>query len=163
MRVSSDESPGMIAVTTVGCGTPEVVRVPATDLYTFPDALPGLEDSHRYALIAKSEAAPFRWLQSLDETPVCLPVLGLDAVELHEYMRDVADVVGASEDSLQGSVLLVTRFDAAQATFLINLLAPIVLDTRQGTGRQIILDDRGYALRQPVRWDAGTLQFRLPC
>ncbi len=153
----------MIAVTTVGFGAPEVVRVPAGNLYTFPEALPGLEDSHRYALVSKPDAAPFQWLQSLDEGPVCLPVLRLDAVELGDYALAVADVVGAGEESLRDNVLIVTRFDPVQATFLVNLLAPIVLDDRQGTGRQIIIDGRGYALRQPVRWDAGARQFRLPC
>ena len=153
----------MIAVTTVGSGTPEVVRVKPTDLYTFPDALPGLEGSHRYALVSRREAAPFQWLQSLDEPPVCLPVLKLDAVAVGEYLHAVAGFVGEPAEAVRDRVLIVTRFDQDQGTFLVNLLAPIFLDAREGTGRQIILDGRSYALRQPVRWDADANAFRLPC
>jgi flagellar assembly factor FliW len=153
----------MIAITTVGFGAPEVVRVAPSDLYTFPDALPGLEESHRYALVSRLDAAPFHWLQSLDEALVCLPVLRLEAMEVGDYASAVAAVVGEDEEAVRARVLIVARFDQVQGTFLVNLLAPIILDMPQGTGKQIILDGRGYALRQSVQWDAAAHRFRLPC
>ena len=153
----------MIAITTVGFGAPEVVNVAPSDLYAFPEGLAGLEESHRYALVSRPDAAPFQWLQSLDESLVCLPVLRLDAVAAGQYAAAVADVVGESEEALRERVLIVARFDQVKGTFLVNLLAPIVLDSLQGTGKQVVLDGRGYALRQPIQWDPSARQFRLPC
>jgi hypothetical protein len=128
-------------------------------------------------LIQDSAYDPFRWLQSLDEVHFCLPVLDLAAVSLggapasdsavanngHVYAADVAAVAGHGGDMFSGRILLVTRYDEAAGVFLVNLLAPIVLDGRTGTGRQLILDGRGYPLRQTLHWDARARKFGLPC
>jgi flagellar assembly factor FliW len=162
--VTQEQRPAIL-ISTVRLGAPETVPVEASSLYTFPDALPGLDDSHRYALIADAAYLPLQWLQSLDNGAVCLPVMDLSAIELGSLGEGIAQALTREEDKGRsaGRIMLVIRFDAAAEMFVVNLLAPIILDTRTGTGRQVILDKQSYPLRQPVRWDVSTHRFHLPC
>ncbi len=153
-----NRAPTEVRIATMRFGTPESVSVGASDLYAFPEALPGLPDSHRYALVRDDAYAPLCWLQSLDEGPVCLPLLPLDALAVGGYAADIAEALGA--DAARG-VLLVTRFDDAAGAFAVNMLAPIALDDAVATGRQIVLDglQKHYPLRQHVAWAAATGTF----
>lgn len=157
--MSENTGAGGLTVTTVRFGAPEEVTVRPSDLYAFPEALPGLPDSHRYALIVDNAYAPLRWLQSLDETAVCLPLLELAALRLAGYAERVAATLG--DDALEA--LLVLRLDPEAGLFSANLLAPIVLDPRGATGTQIVLDGGDYAIRQHIVWDAAARRFDVPC
>src|SRR5205807_616202 len=129
-------------------GKQETISIPVSALYTFPEAMPGLEDSHRFAVIGDETTAPFRWLQSLDEEQVCLPVLDLQVLPLENYAARVAEVVGEAESAaLAARILLVCRFNHDAEIFLANLLAPIVLDPRAATGKQVILEGQPFPLR----------------
>lgn len=143
-------------------GVSEQVTVAVADLYTFAEAMPGLPDSHRFALIRDEAYAPLRWLQSLDEEVICLPVLALDALEADDVIGGVAAALGLDADAGQRA-LLVTHFDAAGGSFVINLLAPLVLDAASATGRQVILEGQSYPLRQPLAWHAETRTFSRVC
>ena len=153
-----DGTPTEVRIATMRFGAPESVSVSAADLYAFPEALPGLPDSHRYALVRDDAYAPLCWLQSLDEGPVCLPLLPLAALAVGGYAADVAEAIGA--DAARDA-LLVTRFDDAAGAFAVNMLAPIALDDAIATGRQIVLDglEKHYPLRQHVAWAAATRTF----
>lgn len=148
-----------LTIWTVRFGAPEQVLVGARSLYTFPEALPGLPESHRFALIADEAHAPLRWLQSLDESIICLPALGLEALALDGYADHVAAVSGVLGATARGNILLVTQFDARAGRFAVNLAAPIVLDRQSATGRQVILDRHSYPLRQAIVWDAMAGEF----
>lgn len=162
-----------LTIWTVRLGAPEQVALDAACLYTFAEALPGLPQSHRFALISDENYAPLQWLQSLDEWTICLPVLSLDAVELDGYAARVGE---ASElDAACARIMLVTHLGAP--SFAVNLLAPIVLDGHAGTGKQLILDLSGgehgapvgtssgarYALRQSITWDTQARRFKPSC
>lgn len=161
-----------LTVWTVRLGAPEQMVVPSSSLYTFVEAPPGLPDSRRFALISDAAYAPLQWLQSLDEWEICLPVLPVEVVELDGYAVDVAAAIGDGETLNHARILLVTHL--GESSFSVNLLAPIVLDTRGATGQQLILEGRpryagavsngaGYALRQQIVWDPSSGTFRPPC
>lgn len=149
---------GTIAVVTTRFGRAEQVAVPTADLYTFPDALPGLPEQHRYVLLSDPDYLPLGWLQALDEPACCLPVVVAGMVALPEYDVALARAGVATPGALP---LLVTRFDHAAELFVTNALAPIVLDTECGVGRQVVLDDARYAVRQPICWDVDQNRFGL--
>jgi flagellar assembly factor FliW len=158
------ERPGAgLLIQTMRFGAAEAVEVAPAHLYTFPEALPGLPESHRYALIADAAYAPLCWLQSLDEAVVCLPAIGPGAIALDDYLAQVGRATGLSMEDVAARVLLVTRHDAASGRFVANMLAPIVLDPATGTGAQIVLEGHTYPLRQPLEWQAETRTFSISC
>jgi len=149
-----------LLIATVRFGAAEHVVVAPSSLFSFPEALPGLPDSHRYALIGDESSAPLFWLQSLEEQAACLPVLESASLAVAGYAEHVGQSLGAEDDA---RVFVVTRFDPEAGCFVVNLLAPVVLDQRAGTGRQVVLDSQGYPLRQAVQWDAAARNFTVPC
>ena len=175
------ETSGALTIPTVRFGAAEDVSITSAELFTFPDALPGLPDSHRYALVVDDQYEPLRWLQSLDETPVCLPLLPLEALDEPAYRQQMVENLRAESgsDSIVGIdaqpdkvVVLVARFDDAAGLLAVNLLAPVILDNVTGTGRQVVLDGPGrsdseygqqYPLRIHVSWDAEAKKFRPVC
>lgn len=153
-----------LTIRTVRFGAPEQVTVDVSSLYTFAEAMPGLPESHRFALICDPAYAPLRWLQSLDEEVVCLPVLALDALAGDERTARIAAELGLTDDAEERrQVLLVTHFDAAAGSFAVNMLAPVVLDAATATGHQAILEGQAYPLRQHITWDPHTRTFSAPC
>ena len=152
-----------VLISTTRFKTVEQASVHPSNLYTFPEALPGLPDSHRYALIDDPSYVPMCWLQSLDEQLVCLPVVPLSGTSLNEYAATVAQAAGIERTESGTRVLLVTRYDGQIERFVANLLAPIVLDPATGTGQQIVLDGQHYQLRQALQWDPAQRSFGLPC
>lgn len=161
-QLLADQAPAEgLVIATVRFGAAEQVIVQAGDLFTFPEALPGLPDSHRYALIGDENSAPLSWLQSLEEQPVCLPVVETAAVAVDGYAEQVSRRLEAAAEAVR--VFVVTRFDPTGNSFVMNLLAPVILDQRAGTGSQIILEGQDYPLRQAVAWDAATRTFSVPC
>ena len=83
-----------LPIPTTRFGTIEEATVAASSLYTFPEALPGLPDSHRYALIEDPSYDPMCWLQSLEEPLVCLPVVPLAGTSLDQYASIAARASG---------------------------------------------------------------------
>ncbi len=150
-----------LTITTLRFGEAEQVVVPAGALYTFPEALPGLPDSRRYALVGDAGSAPLFWLQSLEEGPVCLPIVEVRGLQVEGYAEQVSQALGAEPAATR--VFVVTRFDPENAGFIVNLLAPVVLDLDAATGHQIILEGQSLPLRQAVRWDAEARMFIAPC
>jgi len=149
-----------LVIATVRFGAVEQVVIAPSALFSFPEALPGLPDSHRYALIGDQNSAPLFWLQSLEDQAACLPVVESASLAVPGYGEQVSQSLGEERDA---RVFVVTRFDPAANSFVVNLLAPVVLDRRAGTGKQIVLDGQGYPLRQAVQWDAATRNFVVPC
>lgn len=152
-----------LTIQTMRFGAAEAVTVVAAQLYTFPEALPGLPESHRYALIVDAAYAPLQWLQSLDEAAVCLPAIAPRAVALDGYMARIGQATGLRPEEVAARVLLVARYESAAQRFVVNLLAPIVLDPSAGTGVQIVLEGQSYPLRQPLRWQAESRTFSVSC
>lgn len=152
-----------LLISTTRFGAVEEASVRPSSLYTFPEALPGLPGSHRFALIEDRSYVPMCWLQSLDEQAVCLPLVPLAGTSLDHYAAVVGDAVGLQQPEAGTRILLVTRYDHQTESFVANLLAPIVLDPDTGTARQIVLDGQPYALRQTLQWDPQRRTFGLPC
>ncbi|MGH2390430.1 MAG: flagellar assembly protein FliW [Chloroflexota bacterium] len=158
---ASEPPAARLTITTSRFGEAEQIVVPACALYTFPETLPGLPDSRRYALIGDESSAPLFWLQSLEEGPVCLPMVEVQGLQVEGYAEQVSEALGAEPAAAR--VFVVTRFDPEHEGFIVNLLAPIVLDLDAGTGRQIILEGQSFPLRRAVRWDAEARVFIAPC
>jgi len=123
----------------------------SSNVWTFADGLPGLEEYHNFVLLAFPDTAPVAWLQSTEEPGCCLPVVYTFAV-LPDYSFDVTEntqldlELGNGEDFAVFNVLIIHE-DLTKMTA--NLAAPILVNTKTGKAVQILLsDDR--PLRYPI-------------
>ena len=128
------------------------VDIDETKLIVFDEGIPGLEEYHKYALLQVEESYPIIWLQSAEDSAICLPVMDTFAV-MQSYVFDVDEddvkTLGLSgpEDMHVVSVLVIP--DEIQ-NMTANLAAPIIINTVSGKAKQIVLAGSDYNVRVPV-------------
>lgn len=128
------------------------VEIDDNKVLFFDNGLPGLEDNKRFALLSNEESKPINWFQSLDHREISLPVMDPFLI-CPDYAFDIpqadVDALGIEQvdDVYVLSILVIPR-NAGGIT--INLSAPIIINVRNGKGRQIVLDDKKYLVRVPI-------------
>ena len=127
-------------------------EIPADRVLTFPDGLIGFREARRFALLESTRPeSPFRCLVSLD-----VPELGFvvcDPVRLWPgYGADLPTPEGAVED---WAVLAIVTVPGKAQEMTANLMAPLVVDCRSRTGRQVVLDTGRYSTRHTLLPAAG--------
>jgi flagellar assembly factor FliW len=119
---------------------------------TLPEGLVGFEEHKEFVLLTLSDYEPFRWLQSFSDPGLSFPLLdpsgfvsgfepalgetdrlalGLEPGELHE----VYAIASVAENGV-GVTL--------------NLRAPLVVNPRKRTARQVVLADSRWDVQHPL-------------
>lgn len=127
------------------------VEVKEDETITFVSEIPGFPDSKTFVLIPYGDDLPFWSLQSIED-PGCAFVVTNPFWHKSDYAFELTDGakdqlgIGESEHvSVYAIVTLREPFDAST----LNLKAPIVIETKERRGKQIILDDV-YPARYPL-------------
>ncbi|MDR2530808.1 MAG: flagellar assembly protein FliW [Oscillospiraceae bacterium] len=128
------------------------LEVAESDTWHFDGGLPGLEDYREFTLLEPSDSRPVAWLQSTEESAICLPVTHTFEV-LPSYAFDV-DAATESELSLSepGQLLVLSVLIIPEDVTLMtaNLAAPILVNTETRRGKQVVLSGVDYPVRYPV-------------
>ena len=128
------------------------VEIDEEKLIIFDDGIPGLEEYHKYALLQFEESYPIIWLQSSEDSAICLPVMDTFSV-IQGYVFDIDDAdvkalnLSGPEDLHVVSVLVIPD-DIQNMTA--NLAAPIIINTVSGRAKQIVLAGSDYNVRVPI-------------
>lgn len=117
----------------------------------FDEGLIGFYDFKSFQLIETEEIAPFRWLQSTDR-----PEIGFLVIDPSLVVRDYKDVIPRRQwESLgvgraeAGSVLVMCAVGhTSSATG--NFQAPLLVNFRKKTAKQVILTETGLTSRHPL-------------
>ena len=111
-------------------------------ILTFPAGLIGFEDCRRYILVNDEDSQPFRWLVSIEEEDLSLPLLdpllvdpSYGAAQLQKTETTTLVVASIADDIERSTV---------------NLRSPIVISNASRTGRQIILEEEAYPYHHPL-------------
>lgn len=108
-------------------------------VFTFADGLIGFEHLTRFVLVNDNNSEPFRWLVSIEDEDVSLPVIDPELlVERYNSINtfnegDIVAVVASLKEPVEEST--------------VNLRSPIVFDAKAKTGMQIILPDERFAVQ----------------
>lgn len=123
--------------------------VAADRVLTFPDALPGFTDAHRFVLVEVEGNEVFYWLQSVDD-----PSLAFLCAVPWSFFPDYEPLV---PDDDQASLELEQAEDAMVLTILTvnreineitaNLLGPLVVNQKTRVGRQVVLIGDDYPVQ----------------
>ncbi|MDX2146045.1 MAG: flagellar assembly protein FliW [Planctomycetota bacterium] len=127
-----------------------VINVAEDRVITFPKGLLGFADKKRYCLLEPSEDACFFWLQSLED-----PALAFVVTDPAMFVRDYQ--VPIRPDQLEE--LGAKRLEDAQVFVVVNkvdnqltgnLQGPLVINTLNRTGEQMVLAERRWTTRHPL-------------
>ncbi len=122
-------------------------------LITFEEGIPGLEDLRKFVIISNG-SDPIMWLVSVEDENVALPVINPWLVRV-DYTVDVPkdvteDLEIDNKDDVQVWAILVIPHDNPE-NMTINLMAPILVNTKTKKAKQIIMEDSGYGIRHLVK------------
>lgn len=122
-------------------------------VFKFHDGIPAFEASKRFVLLLNPNIKPFVYLKSLD-----MDDLGFVCVDPFIVCKDYSVKIPAKDLSIlglkspeQALVLSMVTVDKDPQKTTCNLLAPIILNTENFVGRQVILED-GFPVRYRI-WE----------
>ncbi len=121
-----------------------------TAVLTFPQGLLGFEQLTGFLLIDQEEIAPLRWLQPVDEGRLSFTVIDPllffpdYAVKLSREDRESLQLA----ENERPLVLALVTIPEDPRLMTANLLGPLVLNPETRMGRQLVLHDSGYPVRQ---------------
>ena len=142
-----------------------VLTYEETDVYRFPDGLPGFEEHREFLLVQRETVAPFCFLQSLSSDGlrfICLAAGIVDPSFRAEVGAEEASELGIAEgryglgaEDVQVLAIL-TIPEAGPATA--NLFAPVLLAAGTRRGRQCIQ----FGSSAPAAFEIGWMSRRDP-
>lgn len=131
------------------------IEVDENKMLTIPEGLPGFPGYERFALLEDPNTVPFCWLQSEQEPKLALVVmnpfvfkpdykLDLDAVMKMQGWND------ASREDLSVYVVINISNRQEDKEITANLIGPIVINTKNRQGVQVVLSDTTYSHKHNV-------------
>lgn len=128
------------------------IEIDPDNIITFEQGIPGFVDQKRFVIVRMEEGGPFHFLQEVDEG--YLSFIITDPFVFHQhYEFKIPDTVQQQlkitkqEDVAIWSIITLVE-SIEDAT--INLLGPIIINTKDKLGKQIILQDSPYLVKQPL-------------
>lgn len=121
----------------------------------FPQGLVGLPQSKRFGLspIPDARMGQFMILQSLDDFALSFLVLPLQIGPKTVTPEDAAEACAALAvpmDDADFFTVVTLRQGEQGLSVSINLRAPIIVDAKSHVGRQYVLSNQKYPIRQPL-------------
>lgn len=126
------------------------------DIITFKKGIPGFNDLKKFIIVDLKEYEPFKLFHSIENTEVALIVTSpydfyenydisiSDETVKHLNIKDPSEVLVITTVTLNSDVKKITM----------NLQGPIVINTSNNLGEQIILDDSKYKVKTPLMKEA---------
>jgi len=118
----------------------------------FPSGLPGFEDLHEFIIIEVEDTKPIYWLQSTENKHIALPVIisfaVLDNYDINIRENELEGLNAENTNDLLILNVVVIPEDVKKMTA--NLAAPVIINVKQGIGKQIVIDAAEFSLRHPI-------------
>ena len=125
--------------------------VAENDVIHFSQGLPGFAEEQRFALLPQGEDSPFFFLQSTQDPNLTFLLVDPFAffAEYHFEIDDkLVSQLGLSAEQPPIALCIVNVPQGKMQDMTANLSAPIIINRFARLGRQVVLTDTSYSLRQ---------------
>jgi flagellar assembly factor FliW len=129
-----------------------VIDFEGHDVIEIPEGMLGFSRLRRFLLIEGEDLEPFKFLQSVEEPLICFPMIDPCLVQSDfrfELNIEDRDKLGLEKPE-QGLVYSVVTFSDKPEASTANLLAPLVINTSNMQGSQIVLLKSSYSVKEPL-------------
>ena len=119
-------------------------------IFDFVEPIIGYDDYQKFALIDYNPESPFKWLQSLENPSLALPVtipayFGIDYEFTIPDEKEKTLEAANANDIL--SLCIANVPNGAPQNTTVNLLAPIVINVANKKAIQLVLNDSKFAIK----------------
>jgi len=121
-------------------------------IISFENGILGFENVNNYALLRIEETLPFFWLQAIDNQDISLSCMNPFDI-IPDYNPTVEQSALNELQAEEGGDLLVLTTVVVPAEPIkatTNLAAPIIINSKNNKGIQVILRDTQYNIKQPI-------------
>ena len=131
------------------------IEIDENKIITIPEGLPGFPGYERFALLEDPNTVPFCWLQAEQEPDLALVVMN-PFVFKPDYKVDLDAVIkmqgwkDASREDLTVYVVINISSRKENKEITANLIGPIVINTKNRQGVQVVLSDTTYSHKHNV-------------
>jgi len=113
----------------------------------FIDGIPGFEEQKRFIIVDNpDEENPFKWLQSLDDTELAFVIINPFLFK-EDYEFDIPEHILEKlriKEEKDVLVYSIVHISEEIENMTANLIGPIIINTKEMLGKQIVLDDSRY-------------------
>ncbi len=129
------------------------VEVTEDKVILFANGIPGFEVNKRYILIDHDDGGMFKWLQAVDDPQLAF-LMTDPCIFKHDYKVSISkpELNSLEAENLSTIVTLVTVCVEPENNLMaLNLKGPIIFNSANMTGKQLIVDKEGYSCRFEVK------------
>lgn len=122
------------------------------DILFFPRGIPAFETKQSWILVGSDDNA-VKWLQSVDDGTLALPVTSPDAVQPDYNARipeDELTLIGSTNPADLALLIVVSIPESAPWNMTANLRAPILINLKTHKAVQVIALNEEYPIRHIV-------------
>lgn len=122
------------------------------DIIVFNKGIPGLNELKKFVLLNLKEYEPFKLLQSLENDEISLIVTSpYEFFNEYEFKLGEETIKNLKIDFPEQVMVLTTvTLNSDVKKITTNLQGPIVINTSNNFGEQIILDNSKYKVKSPL-------------
>ena len=119
------------------------VEIGVNNIIKFGYGIPGFESLTKFVILDLKDYYPFRILQSIEESDIAILILNVRALRVCNRIeipyRNIEKIKAKSVNQIDIYVILKT--DTKSKQLLANLRAPLLVNTGEKIGEQVILDN----------------------
>ena len=113
------------------------LEVQPSNIFYLENGLLGFETLNNFVLITDDDIAPFKWLMSIEEPEIMFPLIS-------PFFIDGQYQPGKDIDLEMYVLFSIVTFNDGNGNITANMKAPIVLNSNDLTGEQIIITSHEY-------------------
>ncbi len=127
------------------------IEIDDSSIIRLEEGLLGFPEHQLFCLLEGKPGSPFRWLQSIERAALAFLVINPYEffTDYEIYLDDdTASAMDLSKPEEAGVLALVSVQEGKSLTA--NLVGPVIVNTRTGRGRQLVLDSERYCTRHLI-------------
>lgn len=131
------------------------ISVAEEDIVHFPEGMLGFSKLREYVLVERVDDSLFIWLQSVKKPSVAFPLLEPQIFEVN-YKVELADEdqeILKLQNMKLSKIFSIVTIPSDPTKMTANLKAPIVINLRERTAKQVILHTQDYPIRKSIFGD----------
>lgn len=126
------------------------LKIERSKLIFFKSGIPGFENLNKFVLLPQGDSGVYFWLQSVENPDVAFlvvnPFIFFPDYDIEIPEADVCELELNNLDQILVFVIItIPPEDIRRAT--VNLLAPVIINTQNKKGKQVVLEGTRYTTR----------------
>lgn len=128
------------------------IEAKASETFEFKEGLLGFGQLRRFIILDDPHDEIFAWLQSCENPDVAFPLLEPEIFTANfDFGISRGDVESLNLEKVEdGKVFCIITIPKDPTNMTANMKAPILLNLKELTGRQCVLQDNSLAIREPI-------------